>query len=132
CTKQQALILLILISNPLALSNWLFRYDSAFMLLSIAFALIPFCLLHLPTKKWLTYSTLALLGSLMTYQISINIFIGFTAIFAFKFAVEHKTFKEISYFILRSIITLGVAYLIYSKVILAIMPTHDYFAQFRE
>lgn len=132
CTQQQALILLILISNPLALSNWLFRYDSAFMLLSIAFALIPFCLLHLSTKKWLIYSTLALLGSLMTYQVSINIFIGFTAIFAFKFAVEHKTFKEISYFILKSVITLAVAYLIYSKVILVIMPTHDYFAQFRE
>jgi hypothetical protein len=132
CTKQQGLILLILISNPLALSNWLFRYDSAFMLLSVAFALLPFCILHITTKKWFTYTTLSLLGTLMTYQISINIFIGFSAIFAFKLTVEHKSIKEIIRHILMFIITLSTAYLIYSKVILAIMPTHDYFAQFRE
>lgn len=132
CTKQQILILLLLISNPLALSNWLFRYDSAFMLLSVALAALPFCLLHLSTKKWFIYSTLSLLGALMTYQISINIFIGFSAIFAFKLSTEHKPLKNIIKFILLSVITLSVAYLIYSKIILVIMPTHDYFAQFRE
>lgn len=132
CTKQQTLILLLLIANPLALSNWLFRYDSAFMLLSVAFALLPFCILHITTKKWFIYSTFSLLCTLMTYQISINIFIGFSAIFAFKLAVEHKSLKEIIRHILVFIITLSTAYLIYSKFILAIMPTHDYFAQFRE
>lgn len=132
CTQQQALILLILIANPLALSNWLFRYDSAFMLLSIAFALIPFCLLHLPTKKWLIYSTLALLGSLMTYQISINIFIGFTAIFAFKLATDNYSFKNICYFILKCIVILILAYLIYSNIILKIMPTHSLGDKYRQ
>ncbi|MGL4674309.1 MAG: glucosyltransferase domain-containing protein [Wohlfahrtiimonas sp.] len=132
CTKQQALILLLLISNPLALSNWLFRYDSAFMLLSVAFALLPFCILHISTKKWFIYSALSLLGTLMSYQISINIFIGFSAIFAFKLSTEHKSPKDIIKFILLSIVTLSVAYLIYSKIILTIIPTHDYFAQFRE
>lgn len=129
--KQQVLILLAIISSPLALANWLFRYDSAFMLLSVGFSILPFYFAEQGNKKFWGISVLSLIGSLTTYQIAINIFIGLTAIYAFKLAVENSSLRKTLQFIGIAALAFIIAYIIYSQIILRIMPMHNYAASFQ-
>lgn len=128
----QIVVTLLCVASPFALGNWFFRYDSAFMLLSVAFAILPFCYLDASKIRWFLLSVGFLVCALMTYQVALNIFIGLTGLYLFKYALEKASLKSLVQFLGLSIAIVIVAYLVYSQVILRMMPTHGYAANFRE
>lgn len=130
--KAQVAMMLVIISSPLALSNWLFRYDGAFMLLSIGFAFLPFYLADKSRVQWFILSLVSIIGVLCTYQSSINIYIGLTFIFCFKLFLNNKSYKEIFVYAMLSMLVFVIGYGIYSQIILKLYPTHDYAAKFRK
>lgn len=129
---KQSLLLLIIIGSPLALSNWLFKFDGAFMLASVGFAILPFSLQKLNCKKSIVLSVLSLVAVFCTYQISINIYIGFVPVYLFWRATKGDRVKPLLFSLMTFFLIFVASYLIYSQLILKIFPTHSYAANFRE
>lgn len=70
----------VIIINPFFVSNLWFRFDGPFMVLSICFAIIPFCC-HIKNKLMkLFFSSFFVFMALGLYQTSINVYLGFVFI----------------------------------------------------
>lgn len=131
-SKFKQSLLLLIIGSPLALSNWLFKFDGAFMLASVGFAILPFSLQKLNCKKSIALSVLSLVAVFCTYQISINIYIGFVPVYLFWRATKGDRVKPLLFSFMTFFLIFVASYLIYSQHILKISPTHSYAANFRE
>lgn len=68
-----------ILANPLMLSNLYFRFDSAFMVLSVSLAILPYCFIS-RSILGCGIGTVAILASISMYQASAAIFIGLAGI----------------------------------------------------
>lgn len=106
----------IFILNPFFISNLSFKYDGAFMLLSVAFSLIPFSFKS--TKYFILSSVVCLVISLGMYQASINAYIGIASIIAFVDCFKHNGYRKSITRISASALCVLVSYIAYSLLII--------------
>lgn len=124
-----ALCICSLILNPLFNANLHFRYDSSFMVLSIAFALLPFCVLSKNKIISFFLSCLFITLSLTSYQVSINIFITFSLIEL----LHGATRGDIKGSVVMTVNRMGgliVGYIFYSKIIIGLTSVNAYFSEY--
>ncbi|HEC5315511.1 glucosyltransferase domain-containing protein [Citrobacter freundii] len=125
-----AIILFIFMGNPYLISNLLFRYDSPFMVLSMAFAFAPFACIKLKPLQRHIISVFCLVFSFGLYQAAVNIFIGFSAIYAFSVYMKGRSSRSYISTLSQMAGYLVVAYIIYSQIVLRVTNISDYFRNF--
>lgn len=106
----------IFILNPFFISNLSFKYDGAFMLLSVAFSLVPFSFKS--TKYFILSSVVCLVISLGMYQASINAYIGIASIIAFVDCFKHNGYRKAIIRLSASALCVLVSYIAYSLLII--------------
>lgn len=116
---------ILLIINPFFVSNLWFRFDGPFMLLSVAVAIIPFCINF--NVKFINHITtiFILILSLGLYQSSINIFIAFSAIELLRTSINDTCKNGIIIFSTRAIQAV-IALLAYKAMVTYFYPMHEY------
>lgn len=127
-----ALLMAVMLSCPLLVANFSFRYDSAFMLLSIAFAILPFALCF--KQKYLNFisSVIALSISISFYQASLNVFIGFSAATFFFLSIKKEEAIKLFLFAIKQISALGLSYLVYKYFLLKLSSQSEYANNFNK
>ncbi|MCT8198001.1 glucosyltransferase domain-containing protein [Proteus mirabilis] len=125
-----SLLMASLLSCPMLVSNFSFRYDGAFMILSMSFAILS---LTVSTKNIylnVIISSILLSFAFSTYQASVNIFIALSSIL-FLFNAINKNNKLMSD-LLVNMITVFISYIIYSKFYLEIFEQSSYASNFNK
>ncbi|WNY87574.1 glucosyltransferase domain-containing protein [Leclercia adecarboxylata] len=121
-----------LLCNPFVISNFLFRYDGAFMLLALACAIAPHALSISNQVLRVLASAVLLTLSFGLYQASVNVFIGLSFIaLVCKYVMTGNlkaSFKSSAF----DFMSLIIAYTIYSKIILPLTVLNDYFSNFNK
>ncbi|MQU00179.1 hypothetical protein GHO34_07740 [Pseudomonas sp. FSL R10-2245] len=118
-----------LILNPLFSSNLHFRYDSPFMVLSVAFALLSFCFSF---KKFVSYflvTAVFVILTLSTYQVSVNIFAALVIV-EFLFSSTKGDFRVAVLRLISRGIGFVTGYIIYAKVIIPFVQVNKYFLEY--
>lgn len=119
-----------LLCNPFIISNFLFRYDGAFMMLAFACAIAPHAIRTNRKVLGVILSVALLTMSFGLYQASVNVFIGFSFIAFLSIYINTGDLKKCFSSSILDFISLVLAYLIYSKLILAVTPLNPYFVNF--
>ncbi|WP_407198532.1 glucosyltransferase domain-containing protein [Citrobacter portucalensis] len=125
-----AVILFIFMGNPYLISNLLFRYDSPFMVLAMAFAFAPFACIKLRSIQRHIISVFCLVFSFGLYQAAVNVFIGFSAIYAFSVYIKDRSARSYVSILSQMVAYLVAAYIIYSQIVLRLTNISDYFRNF--
>lgn len=112
--------------NPLFVSNLHFRYDAPFMVLSLGFALLPFCITKLNPFISFVASVCFLILSMSSYQSAINIYIAFTSLEMLRNSINKNYLSIIKKATLR-IIVLMLAFLVYKFLLVSLINTSKYF-----
>ncbi|EEC8170327.1 glucosyltransferase domain-containing protein [Escherichia coli] len=120
----------IFMLNPFLLSNMLFRYDGAFMILSIALSAIPF--IFTKSRTFAISSLLCLTISLGLYQASINVYIGLASVVVAMEALKGEKFTSIASRVLLSVTCVVSSYIIYSKLILESLSLNNNFSKYTQ
>ncbi|MFP3515010.1 glucosyltransferase domain-containing protein [Pseudomonas sp. SIMBA_077] len=118
-----------LILNPLFSSNLHFRYDSPFMVLSVAFALLPFCFSFKKLLSHFLVTAIFVTLTLSTYQVSVNVFAVFVVVDFLFFATKNDFRVAVSRLISRGA-GFVVGYVAYSKVIIPCTQVNKYFLEY--
>ena len=118
-----------LILNPLFSSNLHFKYDSPFMVLSVAFALLPFCFAFKRTVLYVLVTAAFVTLTLSTYQVSVNIFAVLTVV-EFLYAATKGGFRVAVLRLINRGVGFIVGYLVYSKIIIPLTPVNKYFLEY--
>ena len=116
-----ALAALPLGANPFFLANLSFKFDSLPMALSISLALIPIVLDDAPdrnNRRSLIIGALLLLGSLCTYQPSLNAFLVFAVFEYLLLQRSNESSALLTSLLIRRILQLSIAVLVYKIVAL--------------
>lgn len=116
---------LCILANPLMLSNLYFRYDSAFMVLSISLALLPYCVVRRSTFLWII-GTFAILASVSMYQASAAIFIGLAGIELLIKEGQAKSWKDGAKNLIYRIAQLVSALVVYKIAVLPNITLNSY------
>lgn len=119
----------VIIINPFFVSNLWFRFDGPFMVLSICFAIIPFCANIKNKLAQLFFSSFFIFLALGLYQTSINIFLGFIFIELIIKITNEKLSCSIKQFAYR-LSSAIVAILLYKFITSNIYPMNDYAAAY--
>ncbi|MER1905714.1 glucosyltransferase domain-containing protein [Citrobacter portucalensis] len=119
----------VIIINPFFVSNLWFRFDGPFMVLSICFAIIPFCANIKNKFVQLVFSSFFVLMALGLYQTSINVFLGFIFIELIVKITNEKLSCSIKQFVYRFSSAI-VAILLYKFTTSKIYPMNDYAAAY--
>ncbi|EAT0103296.1 hypothetical protein DPD11_13485 [Salmonella enterica subsp. salamae] len=120
----------MLIMSPMFVSNLLFRYDSAFMILAVASSISPYTL-NLKRNVNIVIGIIFIVLSFGLYQAAVSIFIAFAGIEVFRNSCDSNAKHTIKICLIR-IAQLAVAYIIYSKIILELFVINDYFKSFNK
>lgn len=118
-----------LILNPLFSSNLHFKYDSPFMVLSVAFALLPFCFSFKKTVLYVLITAAFVTLTLSTYQVSVNIFAVLTVV-EFLYAATKGGFRGAVLRLVNRGVGFIVGYFVYSKIIIPLTPVNKYFLEY--
>lgn len=118
-----------LILNPLFSSNLHFKYDSPFMVLSVAFALLPFCFAFKRTVLYVLVTAAFVTLTLSTYQVSVNIFAVLTVV-EFLYVATKGDFRAAVLRLINRGVGFIVGYLVYSKIIIPLTPVNKYFLEY--
>lgn len=112
--------------NPLFVENLHFRYDAPFMVLSLGFALLPFCYSKL--NQWYSFAigSCFLILSISAYQSAINVYIAFTSLEILRNSINNNYYVVIKKAASR-LSALIVALLIYKFLIVPSINTSQYF-----
>lgn len=122
------LLIVIMIANPFFISNLSFRYDSSFMVLSLAFAAAPFVLNN--RKYSYLLSILFISSSLSLYQTAINVFASVAVIELYVSRDSGAKISNILRKLSHRVIQFFAGYILYSKIILPILPLNTYFKEY--
>ncbi|WP_343516949.1 glucosyltransferase domain-containing protein [Citrobacter freundii] len=125
------IIPIIFLSNTFFISNLLFRFDGAFMLLAMVLSSLPFALNRDNKWIWSVLTVISLVSSFCLYQSSVNIFIGFTSIYAYVAYCKTRDLKKSIISILHSAIIFVLSYAIYAF-ILKFIPLNAHFTEFNK
>lgn len=125
------IIPIIFLSNTFFISNLLFRFDGAFMLLAMVLSALPFALNRDNKWIWSIITIISLVSSFCLYQSSVNVFIGFTSIYAYITYCKTKDLKTSTLSILLSAIVFILSYAIYA-LILKLIPLNAHFTEFNK
>lgn len=121
-----------MLCNPFVISNFLFRYDGAFMMLALACAIAPHAISISNQIIRVLASAILLTLSFGLYQASVNVFIGFSFIaLVCKYSMTGH-FKASCKSSALDFISLIIAYAVYSKIILPLTVLNDYFSNFNK
>lgn len=126
------IITICILGNPFILSNFLFRYDGAFMMLALACSVAPHSLMVKNKATHIIASSLFLILAFGLYQAAVNVFIGFAAIKFTTDILRTNNFRLSITNLTCSIISLAASYFIYSKALLPILPLNEYFSNFNK
>ena len=118
------LISILLIGNPFFLANLSFKFDAFPMCLSV---LLAYSAVHILEQKFYRiFSPLLVVASLSLYQASLPVFMVSAVIVVVYMAVVKANAKRIGCFILMSVSSLVIGYLIYSTFIASVFLTDPY------
>lgn len=124
-----SLLMASLLSCPMLVSNFSFRYDGAFMILSMSFAILALTVSAKNIYLNVIISSILLSFSFSTYQASVNIFIALSSIlFLFNAINNNKSINEA----LINMATVVISYIIYSKIYLRIFEQSNYASNFNK
>ncbi|MER1769462.1 glucosyltransferase domain-containing protein, partial [Proteus mirabilis] len=116
---------------PILISNFSFRFDGAFMVLSMALSIAPFSFKCHKNLLVRLMSIVLLAISLSLYQAGINIFISISLIF-FMYNIINSNIIFAIKRIINDAIILILGYLIYKNIFLYFFPQHEYASQFNK
>lgn len=102
---------LLLISSPFMLQNLSYRWDSLIMAISIISLILPFFFID-NYKKFIPFSLIGILTSLLTYQASIVVYLLMVLCLIISYCLN-KTLKDIIYLLKVSISSLVLAFIFY-------------------
>ncbi|GEM_PF-4542565 len=125
-------VIVAMLCNPFIISNFLFRYDGAFMMLALACAIAPHAISN--RNQWVRMPATVLLLTLCfgLYQAAVNVFIGFSFLALVCFYAQNGDLKSSLKSSAFDFICLIIAYFIYSKIILSLTDLNDYFSNFNK
>lgn len=118
-----------LILSPLFSSNLHFKYDSPFMVLSVAFALLSFCFEFKRTVACVLITATFVTLTLSTYQVSVNIFAVLTVVEFLYFATKGDFRVAVLRLVNRGFGFI-VGYFVYSKIIIHFVQVNKYFLEY--
>lgn len=124
-----ALCISPVILNPLFNANLHFRYDSPFMVLSIAFALLPYCFSFKNKIADYLIPALFVTLALSSYQVSVNIFITF-ALIELTYNITRGDIKKSVIILLGRVVIILLGYLLYSKIVINLITVNSYFHEY--
>ncbi|MBY8968786.1 glucosyltransferase domain-containing protein [Pseudomonas sp. P867] len=118
-----------LILNPLFVSNLHFKYDSPFMVVSVAFALLSFCFELKKIIACVFITAIFVTLTLSTYQVSVNVFAALTVV-EFLHVATKGDFRAAVLRLFNRGVGFIVGYLIYSKIIIPLVQVNKYFLEY--
>ncbi|MGM8711164.1 glucosyltransferase domain-containing protein [Enterobacter hormaechei subsp. steigerwaltii] len=123
-------IILFPLTNPYWIGNLEFRHDSLIMSVAFFLAVISAMVLKRNNYKRLALSFLTSVACLtimlMIYQAALNVYMSVTVLIVAVLCINKDPFNDISVHIIKSILSMFVAYAIYSMVINNFVTLSEY------